>query len=69
MDLVLIRLVDMGFNRMFSDLHHRYLGPRVDLVLIRLVDMSINTMFSDPLCRYTGPKGGSGFNQIGGHEY
>ena len=41
----------------------------MDLVLIRLVDMSINTMFSDPLCRYTGPKGGSGFNQIGGHEY
>ena len=41
----------------------------MDLVLIRPVDISINMMFSDPLCRYTGPKGGSGFNQIGGHGF
>ena len=40
----------------------------LDLVLIRLEDMSFNGMFSDPHFRYTGPEGGSGFNQIGGHE-
>ena len=27
MDLVLIKLVDMGFNRMFSDPHCRYTEP------------------------------------------
>ena len=28
MDMVLFRLVDMGFNRMFSDLLFRYTGPK-----------------------------------------
>ena len=41
----------------------------MDLILIRLVDMSFQGMFSDPHCRYAGPTGGSGFNQIGGHEF
>ena len=41
----------------------------MDLVLIRLVDMSFHGMFSDRHCRYTGPTGGSGFNQISGHEF
>ena len=27
MDLVVIKLVDIGFNRMFSDPHCRYTGP------------------------------------------
>ena len=27
MDLVLIRLVDMGFNRVLSDHHFRYIDP------------------------------------------
>ena len=27
MDLILIRLIDMGFNWMFSDPHCRYIGP------------------------------------------
>ena len=42
---------------------------QLDLVLIRLGDMSFNGMFSDLYCRYTGPEGGSGFNQIGGHDF
>ena len=33
MDLVLIRLVDMRFNSMFSDPHCRYFELEVDLVL------------------------------------
>ena len=53
-DLVLIRLVDMGFNRMFLDPHCRYTqGLQVDLGLIRLVVMGFNRMFLDPHCRYT----------------
>ena len=34
MDLVLLILVDMIFNEMFSDPYCRYTGPEVDLVLI-----------------------------------
>ena len=69
MDLVLIRLVDMGFNEMFSDPHCRYTGLHVDLVLIRLVDMDFSEMFSYPHCKNTGPTGGSGLNQTGGHGF
>ena len=39
------------------------------LVLIRFVDMSSSVMFSDPHCRYIGSTVGTGFNQIGGHEF
>ena len=70
MDLVLIKLVDMSFNGMFSDPHCMYTGLQVDLFLIKLVDMSIKGMFSDLHSMYTDrPIGGSGFNQVGGHEY
>ena len=34
--------------------------------LFKLVDMSFKWMFSDPHCR---PTAGSGFNQVGGHEF
>ena len=65
MDLVLIRLVDMSFNGMFSDLTAGIQGLLLDVVLIKLVDISFNEMFSDP----HRARGGSGFNQIGGHEF
>ena len=42
MDLVLIRLVDIGFNTMFSDPHCRYVQPSGGFVLIRLVDIGFN---------------------------
>ena len=67
MELVLIRLVDMGSKGRFSDLHCRYTGPTGGAGLIRLVDMGSKEMFSDPHCTYTGPTGGAGFNQIGAH--
>ena len=41
----------------------------MDMVLISLMDMHFNRVFSYPHCRYLGPTGGSGFNQIGGHEF
>ena len=69
-DLVLIKLVDMSINGVFSYSHCRYTqGLQVDLVLIKLVDMSFNGVFLDSHCRYTGPTGGSSFNQTGGHEF
>ena len=40
----------------------------MDLVLIRLVDMNFNGVFSDVHRSCIGYSGGSGFNQIGGHE-
>ena len=65
MGLVLIRLVNMGFNRMFSNPHCRYTQAlQVGLVLIRLVNMGFNRMLSNHHCRYTGPTCGSSFNQI-----
>ena len=39
------------------------------MVLIRLVDICFSGVFSDPHCKYTRPEGGSGFNQIGGHNF
>ena len=53
---VLIRLVDMGFNGIFSDLHCNYTGS-IDESGLRLVDTSFNGMFSKPLSRYTGSTG------------
>ena len=67
-DLMLIRLVVMGFSRMFSDPHYRYKGPTGGSC-VRLVDMSFSEMFSDPHYRYTEPTGGSNVNQIGGHGF
>ena len=63
MDLVLIKLMDMCFNEMFSDPHCSYIYClQVDLVLIKLMDMCSNEMFSDPHCSYILPTDGSGFN-------
>ena len=42
--LLLIRLIDMGFNGMFSDPHCRYIGLTVGSVLIRFIDMGYNRM-------------------------
>ena len=49
-DLVLLRLVDMRFNGMFSNHHYVYRA-----FLIRLVAMSFNRMFSNPHCLIIGP--------------
>ena len=65
---MLIRLVDMGFSRMFSDPHCRYTEPTGGSC-VRLMDMSFSVMFSDPHCRYTMPSGRSHVDQIGGHGF
>ena len=44
-DLALIRLVDMSFSGIFSDLSIHTHDLHIDLALIRLVDMSFNGMF------------------------
>ena len=41
----------------------------MDLVLIKLLDMTFNKMFSDLFCWSIGHTGGSGFNQIAGHDF
>ena len=44
-DLVLMRLVDMTFSRVFSDPHLGIQGLQMDLVLMRLVDMTFSRVF------------------------
>ena len=60
---MLIRLVDMGFSRMFLYPHCRYKGPTGESC-VRLVDMGFSEIFSDPHKRYPEPTGGSHVNQI-----
>ena len=70
MDVILIRLVNMGFSGLFSDPYYRYIQSlKMDMILIRLVDMGFNGLFSDPHCRYTEPKDGYDINQTGGHGF
>ena len=64
MDLVLIRLVDMSFNEMFSNPHCRHTRPTCGSGLIMLIYMSFKEMFSNPHCRHTRHTCGSGLNQI-----
>ena len=68
-NLLLIRLVNMGFNGMFSDLHCIYKGLTEEPFLIRLVNMGFNGMFSDTHCRYKGLTEEPAFNQIGEHGF
>ena len=52
MEMVLIRLVAMGFSGVFSDPHYVYTGPTCGNGFNQTCGHGFQGMFSDPHCIY-----------------